>query len=132
MPASDSDEEAGCDAVLDGPLREREEFVLKIIAQRYGVTPAVGSPRLYPGLMLHPNSCGSIQNAICVRGGAAGCLGGLADTGNPSSSWSHTAMTRLLQTVSIMADKLGSLPALTEARMRKEAGIPDPLPPVRP
>ena len=41
MPASDSDEDVRGDAALDGPLREREEYVLKAIAQRHGISRTV-------------------------------------------------------------------------------------------
>ena len=38
MPASDSDQEQG-DYRLDGTLREQEEFMLKEIAVKFGITP---------------------------------------------------------------------------------------------
>ncbi len=38
MPASDSDLEQG-DYRLDGTLREQEEFMLKEIAAKFGITP---------------------------------------------------------------------------------------------
>lgn len=41
VPASDSDEDVRVDVALDGPMREREEYVLKAIAQRHGITRQV-------------------------------------------------------------------------------------------
>ncbi len=38
MPASDSDQEQG-DFRLDGTLREQEEFMLKEVAAKFGITP---------------------------------------------------------------------------------------------
>ena len=38
VPASDSDQEQG-DYRLDGTLREQEEFMLKEVAAKFGITP---------------------------------------------------------------------------------------------
>ena len=41
MPASDSDEEARGESALEGPLREREEYVAQAIARRHGISSTV-------------------------------------------------------------------------------------------
>lgn len=41
VPASDSEEENGFDACLEGVNREREEFVLRSIASQKDITPQV-------------------------------------------------------------------------------------------
>ena len=46
MPASDSDQEQG-DYRLDGTLREQEEFMLKEVAAKFGITREA---RMWPTL----------------------------------------------------------------------------------
>ena len=41
MPASDSDEEARGESLLEGPLREREEHVVGAVARRHGISSTV-------------------------------------------------------------------------------------------
>jgi hypothetical protein len=41
VPASDSDEEARGESALEGPLREREEFVARAVARRHGISGTV-------------------------------------------------------------------------------------------
>ena len=41
VPASDSDEEARGESALEGPLREREEYVAQAIARRHGISSTV-------------------------------------------------------------------------------------------
>lgn len=82
MPASDSDEDVRrqSDVALDGPLREREEYVLKAIAQRHGISRTVS---------LQPPNSAACHDVLAPRGWCmpnSDCLLRVANP-NPGGRW---------------------------------------------
>ena len=96
MPASDSDEDVRrqSDVALDGPLREREEYVLKAIAQRHGISRTV-SNQLPTGQTKKP-----CQHASRAQGKMPMLLPCSHRTVPPATtSWHHAAGACQMKTV---------------------------------
>jgi hypothetical protein len=63
VPASDSDEEARGESALEGPLREREEYVAQAVARRHGISSTV-RPLRAPGTRLRQLHVKSPSNLV--------------------------------------------------------------------